>query len=182
MRNKFTKRWIGPCRIIRLVGRAAAQLQLPSTLSELKIHDVFHFSVLKPYHEAFELDSDPNPQPQPETGPSSLFEVESIVDYDKGRPLSTYPFTKAPHYRVHWKGYQSSEDTWLPLPDLSSCLEAIADYLFCATSARRREKLIAEFPRRSRDKLTQLLANAEQTRRQHVPSDPRRARGPNTHY
>ena len=52
LRRKFTARWIAPCRVTELVGRNAARIQLPSTLKKLRLHDVFHFSALKPYESA----------------------------------------------------------------------------------------------------------------------------------
>ena len=163
LRNKFAKRWLGPCRVLRLVGNTAAQIQLPSTLKALNIHDVFHFSVLKPYHESFQQQTDSDPVPAPQTALTPVFEVECITDYDKAHALSDDTGTKCPHYRVHWRGYPSSEDTWLPLTELSTCLEAVADYLFTVASPTRRIKLIAEFPKRSRDKLAHLLARAART-------------------
>lgn len=163
LRNKFTKRWIGPCRILQLIGTTAAQIQLPSTLKMLNIHDVFHFSVLKPYHESFQQQSDPAPMPTPPSALGPEFEVECITDYDKAHPLASDLGTKCPHYKVHWKGYASTEDTWLPLSELANCLDAVADYLFTVTSAARRNKLIAEFPRQSRQQLAHLLARASRT-------------------
>lgn len=168
LRNKFMRRWIGPCRILELVGKSAARIELPSTLQSLRIHDVFHFSVLKPFHDSFLADSDPDPVPKPPTALQPVYEVECITDYDKAHPLDSDPFVKCPHYRVHWKGYPSSEDTWLPLAELSECLESVADYLFTVASPSRRDKLIAEFPRRARQQLAHLLARAAHTRRRAV--------------
>lgn len=165
LRHKFTKRWIGPCKILGLVGSTSACIQLPSTLNALNIHNVFHFSVLKPYHENLQHEADPMPMPASQTAVNPVFEVECITDYDKAHPLASDPYTKCPHYRVHWKGYPSTEDTWLPLSELASCLDSVADYLFTVTSPRRRDKLIAEFPKQPRQKLAHLLARAARTRR-----------------
>ena len=43
---KLQPKWLGPFKLVRMVGTQAAELELPSTM---KIHDVFHVSLLKPY-------------------------------------------------------------------------------------------------------------------------------------
>ena len=44
---KFRTRWLGPFEIIKKLSPTAYRLQLPS---EFKIHNVFHISLLKPFH------------------------------------------------------------------------------------------------------------------------------------
>ncbi len=44
--RKLAPRWAGPFVVNRLVGPAAAHVQLPPSM---KIHPVFHFSQLKPH-------------------------------------------------------------------------------------------------------------------------------------
>ena len=43
---KLQPKWLGPFKLLRMVGTQAAELELPSTM---RIHDVFHVSPLKPY-------------------------------------------------------------------------------------------------------------------------------------
>ena len=45
--QKLAKRYYGSFTILARVGLVAYKMELPSTL---KIHSVFHISVLKPYH------------------------------------------------------------------------------------------------------------------------------------
>ena len=52
------------------------------------------------------------------------FEVESILKhrvrkYGKGSRLE---------YLIHWKGYQSDDDTWEPLRNLTNCPDIVRDY------------------------------------------------------
>ena len=44
-KGKLAPRYIGPFEVIKVVGKAAYQLQLPTQLSE--VHDVFHVSMLR---------------------------------------------------------------------------------------------------------------------------------------
>ena len=44
-KGKLAPRYIGPLEVIKVVGRAAYQLQLPAQWSE--VHDVFHISMLR---------------------------------------------------------------------------------------------------------------------------------------
>ena len=64
------------------------------------------------------------------------------VDYrylNENTVKNTYPLPridtlldklKGPHYLVHWRGYSSKHDMWLPVRALSNCLDKVADYLF----------------------------------------------------
>ena len=44
-KGKLAPRYIGPFEVIKVVDKAAYQLQLPAQLSE--VHDVFHVSMLR---------------------------------------------------------------------------------------------------------------------------------------
>lgn len=76
LRNKFTKRWISPRRVLELTGSAAARIQLA-----LHIHNVLHVSVLKPYQDSFAQQSEPNPTLPQQTALTPMFEVECITNY-----------------------------------------------------------------------------------------------------
>jgi len=169
LRKKFAPRWLGPCKIVELVSRTAARIALPSTLQKLGLHDVFHFSVLKPYHESFAASSDPHPSPNQASADLDIgtYEIECVTDYAKSRKQAESS-ASAPHYLVRWVGYDSTHDTWLPVDALDNCLEKIADYLFQAASATQRLRMISEFPRRSRLTLSHIVAKAEGTRRPHT--------------
>ena len=167
LRRKFTARWVGPCKILELVGTRAARIQLPATLQKLGIHDVFHFSALKPFVEAHFNEHEENPQAKPDTDTKEVFEVEAIIDYKRtkthdSQSPSTGP-VRGPQFLVRWKGYSEEHDTWLPPAELKNCLEAVATYLFQNASAAQRDSIIAQFPRASRQKLTCILQRAQGT-------------------
>ena len=64
---------------------------------------------------------------------------------------------------VHWRGYSSQHDMWLPLRALSNCLDKAADYLFQNASSRQRDVMIDQFARHERLQLSHLLARAQRT-------------------
>ena len=168
LRRKFTARWVGPCSVLELVGSNAARIRLPSTLQDLRLHDVFHISALKPYESADFHECSDDPKEQPASDLNGVFEVESIVDYKRAHSSSEDPLDKGPHYLVHWRGYTSQHDMWLPVRALSNCLDKVADYLFQNASTRQRDVMIDQFPRQARVQLAHMLARAQRTHAQPI--------------
>lgn len=164
LRKKFSARWVGPCKILELVGTRAARLQLPTTLKSLGIHDVFHFSSIKPYADADFNEVTADPSLVPPMDSDEVFEVEAIMDYRRTQTppsgLSGGTPRKGPHYLVRWKGYSSKHDLWLPVGELSMCLDKVAEYLFQRASPNQRAVMIDQFPRKARDQLAHLLQRA----------------------
>jgi hypothetical protein len=82
------------------------KLDLPSTM---RIHPVFHNSLLKPYTETKE--HGPNyvhPPPEIVEGEERHYEIKLI--------LASWPTRnqKSTQYLVKWKGYLDSENSWIP--------------------------------------------------------------------
>jgi hypothetical protein len=87
----------------------------------MKIHPVFHVSLLKPKHpDRLDL---PQPEPpEPITVDGDLeYEVEAILDSKHYRKTTV-------KYLVHWKGYDIHERTWEPFSSLSHSLDVLADF------------------------------------------------------
>src|SRR6266446_7529345 len=98
------KRW-GLFKITKEISLVAYRLALPVNW---RIHNVFHASLLNPYHET--TTHGPNfthPPPDLIKGEEE-FEVERIVAHQKfGR-------SKCLQYLIKWKGYPESDNTWEP--------------------------------------------------------------------
>ena len=98
--NKLDHTKLGPFKIRKKLGLVTFKLILPKGM---RIHPVFHKSLLELAPE-----NAPRPGPikiNPETQ-EPRYEVEKIVKHKL--------VNQKPHYLVHWKGYQPSEDTWEP--------------------------------------------------------------------
>ena len=56
--RKLSPKYIGPYKIIAEISKTAYKLELPANL---KIHPVFHVSLLKPYKESDEFERETRP-------------------------------------------------------------------------------------------------------------------------
>src|SRR5579862_8578850 len=109
--RKLTPRFTGPYTITQVVSETAYRLDLPSAM---KIHPVFHVSLLKPYKSSPNEFLRPTPPPAvvlPETEQEE-YEVESILDKRIVR--------NKPQYLVKWLGYPLHDATWEPLDHLTN--------------------------------------------------------------
>jgi hypothetical protein len=107
--SKFKQRWIGPYSIRRAISAVAYELLLPRSL---KIHPVFHISLLKPYREDA-LNPPPSAPPDPvlnDQGEEEYY-VEEILNH-RIRRLGR---GKRLEFLVRWTGYGPDADEWLPL-------------------------------------------------------------------
>ena len=122
--RKFAPKRIGPFEVLEKVKCDSYRLRLPSSL---RLHDVFHTSLLFPYR-ASDHPNRVNPPlevilPDGDVG----YIVEAIVGLKKqgSREMA----------KVRWLGYTPEDDTWEPVDELQNIRELIADY---RQSRRRR--------------------------------------------
>ncbi|KAH7433879.1 hypothetical protein KP509_07G090800 [Ceratopteris richardii] len=82
--------------ILAKINPVTFKLQLPSTM---RIHPVFHVSMLEPYQISPLRGERPSPSPPMEIDDHEEFEVEHVLDSRiyRGRL----------EYLIHWKGYTS---------------------------------------------------------------------------
>ena len=79
--KKLQHRFIGPYRIIQKVSPVAYKLDIPDTL---RIHPVFHVSLLRPYRDPTSIpnrDTPPPPPPAITVNDHQEYEVDYILDH-----------------------------------------------------------------------------------------------------
>ncbi|KAF8748304.1 Chromo (CHRromatin Organization MOdifier) domain [Rhizoctonia solani] len=121
--KKLDHKQYGPFPVIERVGSHAYCLALPETM---KIHDVFHVSLLSAFKQDTEFDCTFTPPPPVITAEGEEeYEVDKFVDWAAEDRIWKY--------RVRWKGYVPHEDTWEPAKDLQHCKDKLraffANYL-----------------------------------------------------
>ncbi|QRW16917.1 Retrotransposable element Tf2 protein [Rhizoctonia solani] len=108
----------GPFPIIERVGSHTYCLALPETM---KIHDVFHVSLLSAFKQDTEFDCTFVPLPPVITAEGEEeYEVDKSVDWAAEDGIWKY--------RVRWKGYVPHEDTWEPAMNLQHCKDELRNF------------------------------------------------------
>ena len=122
---KFMPLWIGPFKIIRRMEPTAYELELAPGM---RMHDVFHVSLLKPWNSE-KHGVIPIP-PTLTLGGQQEFEVQQILDHrekhigraGRGRPRCTR------EYLVSWRGQDYSNNTWEPEKNLQNARKKVEEY------------------------------------------------------
>jgi hypothetical protein len=126
--RKLLPRFIGPFKVLKLVGSSAKQvaveLELPTSMS--RVHPVFHVALLKPYLQSRERAlKRMAPAPVDWLDDEPLYRVEALVNhrdrrFGKGKPRR--------EYLVKWEGYGTEHNTWEPRSHLLTCDDLLRDY------------------------------------------------------
>jgi Chromo (CHRromatin Organisation MOdifier) domain len=129
--KKLLAKYIGPFTIVKKNSDVSYVLELPATL---KIHPVFHVSLLKKYQdgsEAFpervqEVDANKVPESEVLEEGEQAWEVEAVVD----KRVRSYGRSKKKEleYLVLWKGFPEWEKTWEPAHNLRYATDKIQEY------------------------------------------------------
>jgi hypothetical protein len=121
--RKLTPRFLGPYTITDVISSTAYKLDLPASL---RIHPVFHISMLKEYKESEDFNRATPPPPIILPDESEEYEVESILDKRtlKGKT----------QYLVKWLGYPLHDATWEPLSNLGNAKEKLKEFESMRTS------------------------------------------------
>ena len=110
--KKLLPLWVGPFEIIERIGKVAYKLKLSA---EMRMHNVFHVSLLKAYRS----DGNRIPPPIPEEIAGELeYEMEQVLSYDGRRKK----------FLVKWLGYGHENNTWEPETNLRNSQELVQEY------------------------------------------------------
>jgi hypothetical protein len=121
MSRKLTTRFVGPFVVERVVNPVAYKLTLPESL---KIHPVFHVSLLQPWRvdKEFPGHQPTLTQPPPVNEDENRFTVDRLLDKRTRRCGRG----QRVEYLIRWLGYGPEDDTWEPVAHIDSDL--IADF------------------------------------------------------
>jgi hypothetical protein len=112
----------------------------------MKIHPVFHNSLLKPYHETKE--HGPNyekPTPEIVNDEEGHYEIEAIL---MARPTHN---KKSTQYLIKWKGYPASENSWLPEKELTNAKELLDQFKQKHTPKQRISMIVLQAQQRPKE-------------------------------
>jgi len=116
---KLAPQRYGPFKVI-WASPTNCKLQLPKTM---RVHPVFHNSLLKPYHET--QAHGPNferPPPEIIGGEEGHYEIDKVL---AARPTRN---RKSTQYFIHWKGYTDADNSWIPAGELTHAKELVAKF------------------------------------------------------
>jgi hypothetical protein len=116
--RKLLPKWVGPFKVKERIGKVAYKLTLPDNL---KMHNVFHVQLLKPYR----TDGQVKPPPPPiEIDDSLEYEVERVLEHrevKRGKQIRK-------EYLIKWLGYHYEHNTWEPEKHLAGCKDILTQY------------------------------------------------------
>ena len=144
---KLAPRRYGPFKIDKPIGTGAYRLLLPK---HMKIHPVFHATLLTPYVETTEYGTNFTRPPPDIIEDSEEFEVEEICGVRRHGKKKTW------QYLVKWKGYPNSESTWEPLRNLKRSLEYIEEWHQTNPKQPKPDKLSLALAKIDTDKLRRI--------------------------
>jgi Chromo (CHRromatin Organisation MOdifier) domain len=118
--HKLLQRSLGPYEVIKVISDVAYKLNLPATL---KIHPVFHVSLLTRYHA-----SNPDIFPGRIAPPPPPTVVDTELEYEVETILDKRTFRRQVQYLVKWAGYPAHDASWEPTANLSNSMDLITDF------------------------------------------------------
>ena len=110
-KKKLLPRYVGPFQITQVINPVAVKLLLPASM---KIHPVFHVSLLKPVTPGTRLSKPPT---SVTIEGHQEFEVKKILD---SKRVGTRFF-----YLIDWKGFGPEERSWEPISNVNNAPKLI---------------------------------------------------------
>ncbi|SOV02264.1 uncharacterized protein UDID_19157 [Ustilago sp. UG-2017a] len=113
---KLDTRFAGPYPVQERIGRRAYRITLPA---DLRVHDVFHVSMLEPARTSSLAQRAEQPTIPSLPDEDLDFEVEALIDKRSHHG--------AIEYKVLWRGYSEEAASWEPVSNLN-CPDLIQEY------------------------------------------------------
>jgi hypothetical protein len=117
--RKKLPRLMGPFSVIDGINKVAMKLDLPN---RLRMHDVFHVSLLRPYIEGKSPRSPPIPMVM---DGEHDFVVNIILEHDLVKVSSKKTQLEC---LIKWVGYTDEHNTWEVMDFLTNCQDVVAKY------------------------------------------------------
>jgi hypothetical protein len=153
---KLAPKQYGPFKMDKEIGLGSYQLELPK---HLKIHPVFHASLLTPYKETNAHGPNFRRPPPDIIERKEEFEVQEICGVHRLGKRKQW------QYLVKWKGYPGSENTWEPMTNLRRSHDLITEWHKANPKKPRPNKLtvvLSRFPSAAIAQLEQGFAQLVQ--------------------
>jgi hypothetical protein len=120
--RKLSDKYLGPFEIVEVIGDhgQAYRVKLPP---HYQIHNVFHVSLLEPWHERMGTNTE-----------SAHIRVQRQEEYEVKSIQAHRDSAVGREYLVRWKGYGPADDTWEPEDNVVNAPEKVQEYLQNAAS------------------------------------------------
>ena len=86
----------------------------------MKTHPVFHVSLFDPYN--------PSTIPDRIQGPPPPVVVDDELEWEVEEVLDSRPRRRKLYYKVRWKNFPPSDDSWQPASDLANHQELVHEF------------------------------------------------------